>query len=99
VIAVLEQVAGRRQLTLNASRESSSDALHQPAEGLFGYLHEQVQMIGHPAIGVDTRTGMFERIGQDFIENLPVGVFEEDVLPMIAASRDVIDGSGHVQSW
>jgi len=39
---------------------------------------------------------MVQRIGHDGVEQMPVSVPEENILPMIPAGSDVIDGARNV---
>ncbi len=49
-----------------------------------------MNMIGHPAIGVNTVIVFFNTFGYERFPEQPVIVRQEDILPVIASQNDVI---------
>ena len=54
-------------------------------------------MIRHPTVGVNAGTGALQCMSHDVIEQLAIGVFEEDVVSMIATCGHMVDGTRRVQ--
>lgn len=98
MMAALEQMTVCLESKLYRSCVSACNSKNQAAKRYMGYLHEHVQMIGHPAVGVQPTDAMFERFRHNLIEQVAVGVAKEYGLPMIAAKSDVIEAARHVQA-
>jgi len=72
--------------------------MHQSTEGCFSHLREQMQMIAHPAVSMQSRTKARDDFADDLIEARAIAARVEDVLSVVAPQHDVIDPSRHVQS-
>jgi len=60
-------------------------------------LHEQVQMVGHPTVGVKCGRMLRQGIGNQPVEGTSISFAEEYRLPVIAAERYMIETAGNVQ--
>jgi hypothetical protein len=90
VVAILEKMTCGVKVTLDRASKPRSHSLHQLTQRSIGDLNKQVNVVSHPTIGVYTSARFNERLRHDFIEQLPIAVFEEDVLAMITARGDVV---------
>lgn len=62
-IASLKEVTGRRTLPLHVSCEAAGDSHHRPTERHVADLHQEMNVIGHPAVGVMEVTGKIAQRG------------------------------------
>jgi hypothetical protein len=53
-------------------------------------------MVGHVAVGMNPCIEALGDFSNDLAQHLPVAGLEENVLPMIASQRDVINGTWRV---
>mgnify|MGYP003460446431 FL=1 len=90
MVASLEQVSRRVQGSLKVAGIAGGHALHQPSERYLCYPGHHVQVIAHPAIGMDTHFGLAGCFGDDFLESIAISITVEDLLAMIAPQRDVV---------
>jgi hypothetical protein len=65
--------------------------VHQLTEGRIRHLRQQVQMIAHPAVGVQSRAEAPEDLADDLVETLTIVAGVEDPLPVVASQHDVIE--------
>jgi hypothetical protein len=98
VIAPLEQVAVRAERPLEIPCVTRRDPLHRARERHVRYLHEQVQVVRHPAVGVQRRCVTPDGAGDDLIEPLAILGAREDRVLMIATQGDMVVSARHVHS-
>ena len=55
-------------------------------------------MVGHKAIDVADPAVTGYDVAKDLKKQFPVGVTQEDLLPVVAPAREVIDRAGELQS-
>jgi hypothetical protein len=96
VVAALEEVSSRLQLRLHCTREFGGYLAHGFSQWLVGNLHEEMQVVGHPAIPVNARSILLDSTLDDAVEQTLVTCRDEKVLPMIAPKRYVIDPTFNV---
>jgi hypothetical protein len=97
-VAALEEVSSRSEPSLVVTSVAAGYAMHQSTERRFGHLREQMQMIAHPAVSMQSRTKAREDLADDLIEARAIAARVEDALPVVAPQHDVIDPSRNVQS-
>lgn len=98
VIPFLEHVAGGIQTLLDAPGIGSRDTLHHAAQWNGPDLDDQMHVICHQAITMNTRAESGDRSSQNFQEKKPVALREKDVLAMISAERHVIKRARYVKA-
>jgi hypothetical protein len=91
-------VSGRVEPKLYRTRVGAGDAEYQSAKRRVGHLHEQVQVIGHPAVGVNLCGESLERVLDQSVEKIPVLIAKENRLAMIAAKRDMVESARRMQA-
>jgi hypothetical protein len=94
VVTTFEKVPGRGQLRLHGTREFGGDVSHGIADRLGARLQEQMNVIGHPAVGVYPRAEALDGTRDDGVEEPLIALFDEDRAPMIAPQSDVIEAAG-----
>ncbi len=55
-------------------------------------------MIAHQAKGMYLPAGFYAGLGQGFDEVVPVHVVEEDVIPLVATTHDMVNRAGILES-
>ena len=75
--------------------EQPAQARHQI--GVRGF-HDQMKVIIHEAISMHLPAGFLTRLRQGFEKVLPVNVVQENGLPPIPATHDMIEGTGKLDS-
>jgi hypothetical protein len=96
--AALEEVSGGAQPILVPTSVGACDALHHSTERSIGHLPKQMQVIAHPAIGVQSRAEVRHNFTDDRGEPLAIATLVEDALPVVAPQHNMINPSRHVQS-
>lgn len=97
-VSALEQMSRRVQLFMAIARVTRSNALHDLAERAIGDLNEQVDMVGHPAKGVDASAKSFNHLGNNGIELESVNDGGKQFLAMIATQHHMIKADGNMNS-
>jgi hypothetical protein len=59
--------------------------------GLDGHSNQQMQMVGHPAVGVDLSTVILCGISHATFQSLPVLFIPENRLPGVTSEDDVVE--------
>jgi hypothetical protein len=85
------------KLCLHFASVATRNAQHDSAKWHFPDLHEQVNVIRHPAVRMNPRTESIDRLGDDFIQPITMLVPEENVLSMITTQGHVIETKRNVQ--
>jgi hypothetical protein len=93
-----EQVPRGRQSRLDRSRIAAGDAQNDSAQRNVGYLQEQMYVIGHPAVGVNSRGEPFNAVGNNRVEQISVGLREEYGPPVIPPQRHMVEPAGYVNT-
>ena len=75
-----------------------TDPLHEYTKRRIGYLYQQREVIGHVTTSVDACFGLLQSVRDAVIEDPAIGGSKEDVVPLITSRRDVIAGSGHMNT-
>ncbi len=84
VIAPLEQVTGGRHRSLDAPGIAARDQTHDVAERRSVHLQREVDVVRHPAVGVQTNAVALERVWEDALERQEVVAAAKDGLAVIA---------------
>src|SRR5437899_2190974 len=78
---------------VESGRIGAEQPLHAVHEIGLGSFHHQMEVITHQAPGVDLPVGPGTSLGQSFQKQFAIFVVEENVLAMIAAIHEVINGA------
>ena len=101
-VASLEEVTRGLQGSVAIAGVAHRNALHDVPERTVGDLNQRVQMIGHPAEGMDTGIESSQNVGDDVVECLSISAATEECLTVVTAKNDVIAATRGVQarrSW
>ena len=98
MIAALEKMAGGFNTLLILPGVCARNSQNDLAEGCIRNLHEGVNVIGHPAISMNARPKLANRVGYDRVQHLPVCGRAEDGLPVITPEGHVIEASWNMQA-
>jgi len=97
VVAVLKQMPCRRDAFLYLASKPRPDPLHQYAEWEVGDLDEQVNVIRHPTIRVNSCARGFQRCRDYLLQGQIVHRSAKQRLLMIATCGHVVEPSGNEQ--
>jgi hypothetical protein len=91
-------MAGDPELRVHCACVLGSDLTHGPRKRLDANLHQEMQVIGHPTVRVNTGVEFLDRASDDQIQQVPISFGEENVVLMIATQCDVVEAAGKVNS-
>jgi len=74
------------------------DPVHDPAQRLAAHLDQQVNVVAHPTERVHLGATCSYGAGDDGVEQRTLAIVPEDVLPMIAAKRGVVETAGNMDT-
>jgi hypothetical protein len=98
VVAALEEMTRGLQLHLESPRVTRSDLSHQGPERRVSHLDEKMQVVRHPAVGMDARVVKVNRARNNRVQQLPVAFDAKKILPMVAAQCGVVERIRNVDS-
>jgi hypothetical protein len=75
---------------------ADAEPLHGPAQIVLARFHQMVEMIAHQHGAVQGHPETLGHPGQVGQKPLPVGVLPKNVAPLVAASCQMVPGSGQV---
>jgi len=85
VVAAFKQVTRRLQVLLDYASIVTGDSLDYLSEWGVCNLQEQVNVVGHPAVGVQSRIQLFQGSFDDSVQQVAVPGRVEDRAAMISA--------------
>jgi hypothetical protein len=97
-VSTLEAVTRRAQLSMPKARVTHGDALHQLAQWLVMNLDKRMQVIGHPAEGMQACNADAEAFGDNVVEHVAISGCREELSAVISAENYVIEPAGHMQA-
>jgi hypothetical protein len=97
-VACLEEVANAPVHAIEAPAIQPIQLPHAEREVGARRLNEQVIVIAHQAVAVAKEAVALDDLGQDHKEALVVVGAEEDVLAIVAARRDVVEGARELET-
>jgi hypothetical protein len=97
-VTPFEEVAAGIKLPVARTSVPLGDPLDDCSQRKLTDLHYRMQMIRHPAEGVDANAEAANYIGNDAVQLRSVGGLAEQGLTVIASQNDVVVPARHVQS-
>jgi hypothetical protein len=97
-VAPFEEVSAGIKLPVAITSVPLGDPLDNSSQRKLADLHYRMQMIRHPAEGVDANAEAANYIGNDTVQLRAVGCLAEQGLAVIASQNDVVVPARHVQS-
>jgi hypothetical protein len=98
VVTSFEKVASGIQARLHLAGVLAGNSKNELAQRRIGNLYQHMNMIGHPAEGVNPRRQAMNCFANHIIQPAAIGLGEKDWLPMVAAQGDVIETAWDMQS-
>ena len=97
-VSPLEKVSRRAKRLVTIPRVADCDALHDLAERPLCDLQQCVQVIGHPAEGVNPDFEPTDDTSDDIVERVSIGCVAKQRFAMIASHDDVVVSAWYMQS-
>lgn len=97
-VATLEDVARRRQALVPIVGISHGDALHELAERPVVDLHQIVQVIDHPAVGMVSRAELLQPVRESIVQYRAIPQCGEHGFAMVATKDDVVVSARNMQA-
>ena len=94
--SALKQMSPARLLVVDPARVAERQVLHDPRQGIFGDLYEQMNVVGHATKTMNPMAVAFHPLLKQQIQVIPIVVDEENILPTISAQHDMIVSTGYM---
>jgi hypothetical protein len=98
VVTALEQMTSGVDAFLNRASVATGNAKNDAAQRNVRYLHQQMNVIGHPAVGMHPAAQLGNGLRDNIIQQIPVSFSEEDWLSMIASQGHMVEATRDVKS-
>lgn len=98
VVTAFKKMPRCLQSKLYGARVPARNSVDNFPERPVGDLYQEVNVIGHPAIGMDSGAQGVGCFSHHCRHEIAIRVSKEDRLAVIAPERDVVEASRHVQT-
>src|SRR5271163_4577508 len=97
MVTPLEEVPAHPQLSLRDACVLAGDALHDLSERDLSDLDQQMNVVGHPTVGMHSRAIPVDGFAHQTIEHRPMRGCEKELLAVIASHGHVIKATWIMQ--